>query len=72
MKNRDEMIASCISVIIFAVLLSALVTVCVMMLWNWLAPVFWTNAPHLNFLQTMGVMILLYIIGNLLFSHKSK
>lgn len=34
----------------------------VMLLWNWVAPLFWSGAPILGFWQTWGALILLSII----------
>jgi len=42
-----------------------------MILWNWLAPLFWTNAPILTFWEACGVMILVSLISSL-FRHNSK
>lgn len=36
----------------------------VMLLWNWVAPLFWCGAPILGFWQTWGALILLSIIGS--------
>lgn len=36
----------------------------VMLLWNWVAPLFWSGAPILGFWQTWGALILLSIIGS--------
>lgn len=36
----------------------------VMLLWNWVVPLFWTNAPILGFWQTWGALILLSMIGS--------
>lgn len=33
-------------------------------LWNWIAPLFWTNAPILTYWQAAGCVILLEIIGS--------
>ena len=37
-----------------------------MLLWNWIAPLFWIGAPVLTFWQGVGVVVLLKIIGTLL------
>lgn len=34
-----------------------------MLLWNWLAPVFWANAPILNIWQAWGAIILISLIS---------
>ena len=41
-----------------------------MLLWNWLTPLFWNNAPMLTFWQTLGIILLLDIIGGILFKNK--
>jgi hypothetical protein len=38
----------------------------IMMLWNWIVPIFWANAPTLSFWLTLGIMMLC----NLLFSNR--
>lgn len=38
----------------------------VMLLWNWLAPIFWLAAPHLTYWQGVGIGLVLGIIGSLL------
>lgn len=30
----------------------------IMMLWNWIVPMFWASAPILNFWLTLGIMML--------------
>lgn len=37
----------------------------VMTLWNWLAPLFWGDAPILGFWETWGAMVLISIIVRL-------
>lgn len=34
-----------------------------MFLWNWILPIFWTNAPILNIWQAVGSVLLLSFIG---------
>lgn len=34
-----------------------------MTMFNWLAPLFWTNAPHLSLWQSIGVIIFMLLIG---------
>ena len=40
------------------------------LLWNWLAPIFWSNAPVLSFWQTFGILFLMQIIANMFRSTK--
>ena len=56
--------SGCIIVMIILVALSFLEAWVVQLLWNWLAPIFWTTAPILTYWQTFGVCILLSIIGS--------
>ena len=42
--------------------LSAVVGSIFMLLWNWIAPIWWVNAPQLTLLQTCGTLFLLGII----------
>jgi hypothetical protein len=35
-----------------------------MVTWNWVAPHFWTGAPHLSFGDGVSIYILLHIIGS--------
>ena len=62
---------TCLGLIIIIALISLFGGWIFMLLWNWLAPLFWVSAPHLSFLQAWGVMILVNWIGSL-FRNKSK
>ena len=42
-----------------------------MLLWNWLVPMFWTTAPILTIWQSVGILLLINIIGKLFFGSKS-
>ena len=42
----------------------------VSLLWNWLAPLFWTNAPVLGIWQAFGILLLINIIGRIFFGSK--
>jgi len=66
-----ETLASCFITLILCIAFGAIGGLIFMALWNWLAPIFWTQAPQLTFLQAWGCMILLSIIGNF-FRSKSK
>ena len=37
-----------------------------MILWNWLAPLFWSAAPELTFLQCIGIIVLINLIGSII------
>ena len=54
----------CIFICIVVVALSFLEAWVVQLLWNWLAPIFWTAAPILTYWQAFGVCILLSIVGS--------
>lgn len=56
--------SGCIVVIVILVVLSFLEAWIVQLLWNGLAPIFWTTAPILTYWQAFGVCILLSIIGS--------
>lgn len=34
-----------------------------MLLWNWIAPIYWVNAPTLTFWQAVGSLLLLDILA---------
>jgi hypothetical protein len=44
----------------------------IMMLWNWLAPIFWAAAPHLTLFQSIGVWLFLSILGGFFRSSSSS
>lgn len=54
----------CIFIIILCVIFGALGGLIFMLLWNWLIPLFWTNAPILTFWEAWGVCILISWIGS--------
>ena len=56
--------SGCIVVIVILVVLCFLEAWVVQLLWNWLAPIFWTTAPILTYWQAFGACILLSIIGS--------
>ena len=37
-----------------------------MLLWNWIAPLFWSAAPELTFWQCIGIIILINLIGSII------
>lgn len=59
-----ELLASCLGILIIICIFSLLGGYILMLLWNWLAPLFWTSAPVLTFWQAWGISVLLSIIGN--------
>jgi len=66
-----EAFVGCIFTLIICIIFGALGGLVFMLLWNWLAPLFWVAAPQLTFWQAWGVMILLSWIGSF-FRNKSK
>jgi len=61
---NDISTGGCIAIVVIIAALSFLEAWVVQLLWNWLAPIFWTTAPILTYWQAFGVCILLSIIGS--------
>ena len=61
---NDISTGGCIVIMVILVDLSFLEAWVVQLLWNWLAPIFWTTAPILTYWQAFGVCILLSIVGS--------
>lgn len=61
----SEGLGSCFFALIVIVLLSFLEAWVLMLLWNWIAPIFWAAAPILTFWQAYGAMVLIQIIAGL-------
>lgn len=59
-------VGSCFLAFIFVIAFSFLEAWVIMLLWNWLAPLFWAAAPILTYWQTYGVMVLIQLIAGLL------
>ena len=73
-NSSSKIFGGCLTVLFLAVVYGAIDAFfgwVFMMLWNWLAPLFWTTAPVLTFWQAWGVCILLSWIGSF-FKNKSK
>ena len=66
-----EIFVGCFVTLLLCILFGAFGGWIFMLLWNWLAPLFWNAAPQLTFWQAWGVMILLSWIGSF-FKNKSK
>lgn len=60
----DVSTGGCIVICVILAALSFLEAWVVQLLWNWLAPIFWTTAPILTYWQAFGVCILLSIVGS--------
>ncbi len=67
-----EIFIGCILGILAVIGLAALEGWIVSALWNWLVPMFWTNAPILGIWEAFGIMFLLNLIGRSLFGNKNK
>ncbi len=50
-----------IAIILFVIVLEPYLF---MLLWNWIVPIFWVSAPILTYWQSLGLIILLNILGN--------
>ncbi len=54
----------CVIICVIVAALSFLEAWVVQLLWNWLAPIFWTTAPILTYWQAFGCCILVSIVGS--------
>lgn len=50
-----------IAIILFIIVLEPYLF---MLLWNWIVPIFWVSAPILTYWQSLGLIILLNVLGN--------
>lgn len=55
---------SCLLVLILIIGFDFLLGWLFMLLWNWLAPLFWEAAPILTYWQSFGVVMILSLIGS--------
>lgn len=60
----DVSTGGCIIICVIVAALSFLEAWVVQLLWNWLAPIFWTTAPILTYWQAFGCCILVSIVGS--------
>lgn len=60
----DVSTGDCIIICVIVAALSFLEAWVVQLLWNWLAPIFWTTAPILTYWQAFGCCILVSIVGS--------
>ena len=72
MYNDEGTAGCCLLAAILLFALSFLEAWVVQLLWNWIAPIFWTTAPILTYWQAFGCCILLSIIGSAFRSTISK
>ena len=63
MYNNYSKGGMCLVTTIIIIVLSFLKALIVQLLWNWLAPIFWSTAPILTYWQAFGICVLLGIIG---------
>jgi len=66
-----EALFGCLAAIIFFLLSVGIGGLMTMLLWNWLAPIFWHSAPILSFLESCGVVMLISGISSM-FKSRSK
>ena len=59
---NSNFLVGCLSIILIIIALGALEGFVFMLLWNWLMPLIWTNAPIFSFWQACGILILLNIV----------
>lgn len=64
--------SGCMIILIILICCLTLEPLILMLLWNWLAPIFWTTAPELTFWQSFGIYILLSIIGGFFKTSNNK
>lgn len=70
-NSNDGSIGCCLLTAVLLFVLSFLEAWVVQLLWNWIAPIFWTTAPILTYWQAFGCCVLLSIIGSA-FRSRSK
>ena len=70
--GNKKYFAWCLFTIVLAIGSFFLASWGVMALWNWIAPLFWKTAPILTFWQTVGVIMLLHIVFNLIIFRNVK
>ena len=51
--------------VILVIMLFMVESYILMLLWNWLIPLFWINAPISDFFKCKGVIVLINIIGSI-------
>lgn len=65
-----EFLFGCLIALIIIVGVAAFEGWIVSLLWNWLAPLFWTNVPVIGVWQAFGILLLINIIGRIFFGSK--
>lgn len=51
-----------LGIFVLAPLMSLVLAFVFMLLWNWLAPIFWVGAPILGYWECVGVMIFINLL----------
>ena len=62
MKNIDK--TACIIALAIFIVCMTFTPFVFMLLWNWIVPIFWCDAPILTFWQSFGIVVLFGIIGS--------
>ena len=62
----------CVVVLLVVAIIIALIAWAFQALWNWLVPIFWSAAPMLTYWQSLGIYLLLSIIGGFFRSSNSN
>ena len=57
-----EVLIGCIIGLMIVIGIAALEGLIISFLWNWLAPLFWVNAPILSIWQAFGILVLINIL----------
>ena len=65
-----EALFGCLVALFFIAVLAIFEGWIFMLLWNWIAPMFWTTAPVLSIWHSIGILLFINIIGKLLFGNK--
>ena len=69
--RRNKSVWFLILSIIFALLIGPAITAALfMLLWNWLAPMFWAAAPIINFWAAWGIIVLLSMVFGRVVVHR--
>lgn len=67
MSSREDaatVLAGCAFALFVLVALGLLSALAFWLCWNWIAPLFWAQAPHLSFWQAWGCTTLLGILAS--------
>ena len=62
-KDWSELIGGCLIILILILICSFVSALVLMLLWNWLAPIFWNEAPVLGYWEAYGINIFLGLLG---------